>query len=306
MCIQEHVWQARSIIFWMIAVTFAATGALLRADDGPGDGYRTVKVTSNGKALPVRVLQQSDPFKNVSSPQTSDQYQPERIFSTSSLMANKSFALPTNSLSHRDADFTTTGQNTFVTKAYDLNPDSRSIPNLNTKASFATTSAYSRQAADSDKTYTTSTADGQNRTAMLASSTSADQGRAALLGGPEKSEGLIADPMADKQYLGPAAQHVPDGIVIKENLVLSRMSDLPDRPLTIDEVRNLINHDTKPDTDAKPAEPSKPLNDPDYKPEPLRDTPSPGADDDANDPVPSPGTMATPPAPENAEPLPQP
>jgi hypothetical protein len=112
--------------------------------------------------------------------------------------------------------------------------------------------------------------------------------------------------MASKQYLGPGAQHVPDDIVIKDNFVISRMSGLPNRPLSIDEVRNLINHETKPNTDIKPDEPSKPLNDPNYKPEPLRDMPAPNNNDDANDPVPPPGTMASPQAPENSEQLPQP
>ena len=47
------------------------------------------------------------------------------------------------------------------------------------------------------------------------------------------------------------------------------------------------------------------LNDPDYKAESLRSTPSPASDDDKIDSVPAPGTMAIPPAPENTEPLPQ-
>ncbi len=116
---------------------------------------------------------------------------------------------------------------------------------------------------------------------------------------------FAADSMSNKMYLGPGAQRVPDDIVIKENVVISRMSGLPNRSLSIDEVRNLINHETKPNTDAKPDAPNKPLNDPNYKPEPLRDAPSPASEDDKNDPVPPPGTMAAPP-PENAEPLPQP
>jgi hypothetical protein len=311
-CIQAHVWHVRSINFWtcLIAVIFAATGSRLHADAAASDsdGYKTVKIGAGAKAISIRVQQQSDPLKNVSSSATPGKYQPERLFSGASSLANKSFPLSASSLSHQDADFANPERSTFITKSYVENPASFSVPNLNTKADFPIASAYSRQAEGFEKSYSTSTADaGRDHVAMLASSTTTtDQNRTALFTSSEKSEDLAAYPMADKQYLGPGAQHPPDGVVIKENVTISRMSDVPNRPLTIDEVRNLINHGAKPDTDAKPAEPSKPLNDPDYKPEPLRDTPSPGSDDDKNDPVPSPGTMAAPPAPENAEPLPQP
>jgi hypothetical protein len=230
------------------------------------------------------------------------------MFSTQSSMANKTFSPSSNSIQKSNSEFNNRDQNTFITKAYVGDPSSPSAPNLNAKAAFPTTSAYSRNAAGFDKSYSTSKADaGQNRTAVLSSSNvSTDQNRTAVLGGPEKPEVFASNSMGDKQYLGPGAQHVPDGINIKENVSLSRMSGLPNRPLSIDEVRNLINHGFKPDTDVKPEEPSKPMNDPNYKPEPLRDMPAPSREDDKNDPVPPPGTMAAPQAPENSEPLPQP
>ncbi len=222
-------------------------------------------------------------------------------------MANRTFSSPSDSFTKSYSEFKNHDRDTFTTKAYVDDASTASAPNLGANASFPTTHAYSRNATGFDKSYLTSNADvGQTRTAVLASSNvSADQNRTAVLGGPEKPDVLGANSMANKQYLGPGAQNVPDGIVIKDNIVLSRMSGLPNRPLSIDEVRNLINHETKPNTDAKPEEPSKPLNDPNYKPEPLRDTPSP-ADDDKNDPVPPPGTMGAPQAPENSEPLPRP
>jgi hypothetical protein len=313
----SNVRHNRPLIFWtrLIAVIFVTTGRLLHADDQPpsSDGSKTVPVTVGDKTVPVRVKEAGDPFKNVSSSNWTGKYDPERIFSTTSSMAGKTFSLPSDSISKSASDFNNRDQNTFITKPYVLDSSAPTAPNLDAKASFSTTSAYSRNATGFDKSYITSNADaGQNRTAVLAASTtSADQNRTAVLGGPEKPEVFASDPMADKQYLGPGAQHVPDGVTIKDNVIISRMSGLPNRPLSIDEVRNLINHGFEPNTDVKPPEPSKPLNDPDYKPEPLRITPAPDtsaptSDDDKNDPVPPPGTMAAPQAPENSEPLPQP
>jgi hypothetical protein len=309
------VWQNKPLIFWtrLIAVAFVATGRLLFADDqtASSDGYKIVPVTVNGKTTPFRVAEQTDPFKNVTSSESTGKYDPERIFSATSSMANKKFALSSDSVSQSNSDLKDRDLQTFITKPYVYDASSPTAPNLDAKAGFPTTNAFSRSATEFNKSYSTSSADiGRSGPAVFATNTdSADQNRTAALGGPEKTEGIVSNSMANKQYLGPGAQHVPDGIVIKDNIIISRMSGLPNRPLTIDEVRNLINHGTKPDTDVKPEEPSKPLNDPDYKPEPLRDTPQsdtslPAGDDDKNDPVPPPGTMAAPP--ENSEPLPQP
>jgi hypothetical protein len=305
------VWQNRPLIFWtrLITFAFATTGQALHADDQPAssDGYKTVQVNVGGKTVPIRVKEESNPYKNVSSSDSSGKYDPRSLnFSATNVMANKTFSLSSDSLSKTNSDFK--DQNTFLTKTYVEDPSTPTAPNLNTKASFPAAVGYGRNADGFDKSYIVSNTDlGQSRTAVFGSSAvSADQNRTAVLGGPEKPEELASDPMASKQYLGPGAQHVPDDIVIKDNFVISRMSGLPNRPLSIDEVRNLINHETKPNTDVKPDEPSKPLNDPNYKPEPLRDMPAPNNDDDANDPVPPPGTMAAPQAPENSEPLPQP
>ena len=127
----------------------------------------------------------------------------------------------------------------------------------------------------------------------------------------------FASPEANKEYGGPEAdiirQRVKPGLQIDGDL--QKLTEIPNRPLTVDEVRALINHGFKPDF-TKPAAPdNKALNDPDYQPEPLRidppedATPAPPAaaahkvqDDDTNDPVPAPGTMAE--HPEDSEPLP--
>jgi hypothetical protein len=307
--------QPRSPIFWtgLIAVIFVTTGARLRADtpsassDADGNA-KIVPVIVGGRKLPVRVEQQTDPLKNVPASGTPGKYDPQRLFSSTNAMANKSFSPSSDPLSHANSDFTDHDRNTFATKSYVDRASSSSTANPDAKASFPTFASNSRPAPGFDKNYATPNADPRlNRpAAFVPSNTAADQNRSAVPGGSEKPEELTASSMANKQYLGPGAQQVPEGIVIKDNIVISRMSGLPNRPLSIDEVRNLINHESKPDTDAKPAEPSKPLNDPDYKPEALRDTPSPAGDDDKNDPVPPPGTMAAPQTPVNSEPLPQP
>ena len=306
----SNVRQDSSLLFWtrLIAVCFVTTGPLLHADDQPAssDGYKTVPVTVGGKTLPVRVIESGDPFRNVSSSDSTGKYDPRRIFSTSSSMANKTFSSSSDSVSKSNSVFKNSDQDTFITKAYAGDASSPTVPNLNTKAGFPTTAAYSRNAAGFDKSYGTSNADaGQTRTVAFASVTSADQGRTATLG-PRQTASTFASSLAGKTFQGPEADASRRHLSKTGNGQIL-VTDLPDRPLTIDEVRDLINHGFKPNTDIKPGEPSKPLNDPQYKPEPLRETPSPpAADDDKNDPVPSPGTMAAPQAPEIPEPLPQP
>ena len=304
------MWQDRSPIFWtrLIAVVFVTTGQLLHADDQPAssDGYKTIPVTiAGGKTMPVRVKDGNDPFKNVSSSNSTGKYDPSSLnFSATSSMANKTYSPPSNSISKSNSDLKNQDQHSFITKAYVDNALSRSAPNLNNKAALPATSAYSRNATGFDKSFATSNADaGQNRMAVLASAKSPDQDRTAPLG--THTTAAFASTLTGKTFEGPeadAAHHhltkTDDGRIV--------ISDLPNRALTIDEVRNLINHGFKPNTDLKPEEPSKPLNDPNYKPEPLRDTPSPALEDDKNDPIPSPGTMAAPQPPENSEPLPQP
>lgn len=300
-----------SFPFWtrLSALTFLTTGSLLGADQAFSPtpaGYKDVPVHVGNKVVPIRVKDAKDPFRNVSSANRSGKYNPENVFSTASSMADKTFT-PSASVFQSHSDFKDPARNTFITKAYagDTSTQIDTAKAFSTKP-FSTSKAYLHSAAGFDKGFPTSAADaGLNKAAVMGSSTAfADQNRTAILGGSGTSEMLVSNSMAHKQYLGAGAQNVPDDVAIKDNIVLTRMSGVPDRALSIDEVRNLINHGTKPDTSVKPEAPSKPLNDPDYKPEPLRDNPSPGAanDDDKDDAVPPPGMMA---APENAEPLPQ-
>ena len=282
-----------------MAVTLVIAAPHLYADDKPaGDGDRVVQVNVGGKTMPIKVRDSKDPFRNVSSSQSSGKYDPERIFSTTSSMADKKFTMPTETATRSDSS---QNRPAFVTKPF-AEDGFLTAPNLHAKAD-ARTSSFNKTATGFDRSYYTAANDDHARQAIPGvTETSPDQHRTAVLGGPEKQDALPTDSMANKQYLGPGAQHVPSNVFIKENVVLTRVNDLPNRPLTIDEVRNLINHETKPNTDAKPDAPSKALNDPNYKPEPLRDL-SLIKDEDKDDSVPPPGMMSRPP--ENSEPLPQ-
>jgi hypothetical protein len=302
-----------SLIFWMrltVATIVVTLGPFLRADDPTdqtvaSDGYKTVEVpVAGGKSMAIKVKPQLDPYRNVSRPNTTGKYDPERIFSTASSMANKQFITPESPYT-RKSEF---DQNTFITRPYN-NSSSQAQPYVdssNSKNLIAPANANNKNTSEFSKSYLTSTADaGQNKAALLASSNnSEDQNRTAMVGGqPINTPKSSID---GKSYQGPESDTAHHHVTPMANGQML-VSDLPNRPLSIDEVRNLINHGFKPDTGTPPPEASKPLNDPNYKPEPLRDMPAiPASDDDKNDPVPPPGTMSATPAPENSEPLPQP
>jgi hypothetical protein len=306
----SHVWRRQPFNPWtsFIVVIFVATGRLIVHADNPTqsqDGYKVSSVNADGKTVQVK---EADPYRSVKSAPVSDgKYHPEEVnFGATSSMANKKFDVPSDGLTKADPDFINHGQDTFTTKPYAFNTSSTPISNLDSKTAYQANNTFDRSAAGFDKNYATSKADaGQDRTATLDSSTptATEQDRTAVLGGGAIP--TFPDTLGDKKFEGPEADAVHRHLKKASNGQIL-ITDIPDRPLTIDEVRDLINHGFKPNTDAPPPEPSKPLNDPDYKPVPLRDTPPPDNDDDKNDPVPPPGTMAAPPAPENSEPLPQP
>jgi len=273
----------------------------LHADDAKPvvpPGYELKKI-GEGYMLVHKEFKAS---KNTIGTHSPGKYDPSTLdLNTTSSLANKSFSSGPSTLSKSDRS---AQQQSYFAKPYSLDNKNSTMPNLNGKASTETASAYDRHATDSDKSFGTTGSDmTQNKKALFAANTSDYQNRPAAM--EKKAEGFNTEPTVDvqKQYLGPGAQKVPKDIVIKENIVLTRMSGLPNRDLTIDEVRNLLNHDFKPDTAAKPETESKPMNDPDYKPVPLRAPPVPAEDESDNLVPPSPGAMAAPP--ENTEPLPQ-
>ncbi len=293
------------------AVAFLAAGSLGRADDAKPSappGYKTVFVNVGGARMPVQVKEQLDPLRNVTNP--ADPNDPRRLFSSENPMANKSFS----SGGSIDWNKTATLKDPYVPQVYDLDK-STSVYRIGSKSLFHNSAfATGRAAGGFSKSFSTSTADvGQNQAALAFAAIGApEQNRVAPI--DVKPFDTYADAMANKTFQGPEeeARHKH---LKKNNKGETVIDQLPDRPLTIDEVRDLLNNGTEPDTSKPPPPASKPLNDPDYQPEPLRNPPE-GTDvaapknakddsDDKDDPVPPPGTMAEPP-PENSEPLPKP
>lgn len=300
-----------------IAAALLSLSAVLHGDEQKqqvgSDGYKTVSVGAD--KLPVRVKERPNVYEHVSSSYSAEnkladgsvKLQPDQPnYSSTSSLANKQFASSNASFSKDQSSIEEQKQRTFITKSYFSKASSHtdhSTPNLNTKISPVASSAYSRSASGFNKNYTTSSSDmGKATTPLYASTTSKDQGRTATLGG-KKIEAFPSATLTAKPYLGPEATAIHKDMTAM-NQALSRMSALPGRPLTIDEVRELINHDTKPDLETKPEPPSKPLNDPDYKPIPSPEPP-PAKNDNQSDVVPPPGTMAGAQPPENSDPLPQ-
>ena len=311
------MWHSRSFIFWtpLLAVALLTTTFRpLPADDPPvsADGYKNIVVQSpSGKPVTLRVKEQPDALAHASFP---DELDHQRVFSATNPMAGKSFSFPTDSNQQGTSSYKDGDPGTFITRPYRFDSTAPSAPDLDRKSSVSANSAFSRTATGFDKSYSVSKTDAaQNQTALLASATSTDQGRTAVLG-DHADDNDFASPLSGKEFKGEEADALHHTLSRMKNGQML-VTDLPDRPLTIDEVRALINHGFKPDTSAPPPEPSKPLNDPNYQPEPLREEPPPPAratanpaasDDDKDDAVPPPGTMAAPPPPENTQPLPQP
>lgn len=282
-----------------------AVGTILHADDKSDDSdlYKTVKVKgTDGKSGYIRVQKQADPLHNFKTPAPTEKYDPTRIFSHTSSLSNKSFSSAAASVTKSDSAQNDFAESTFITKTYSGDARStadESTPNLNTKYKTQTSAAYARDSSGFDKGYATSSADSeQSKAALIASATSPDQGRTAVLGTRETS--TYASSLSSKTYLGPEADRVHRDLE-RINEGMMQIKDLPNRPLTVDEVRALINHGFKPNTTSEPEAPTKPLNDPDYKPE-ASPAPPP-SEDDKDDAIPPPGMMAQP-QPEDSEPLP--
>jgi hypothetical protein len=286
----------------------------LHADDtpAPSSGDHVVAIKSGDHTAYIHVRDTPNPYQNI--PDSGPSTHPDQFsFNKTSPYANKSYATEAAVTSQDSSSYQKNLERSFVTKSYFSHPGDpadTTTPGLQSKADISSAAAYTHPASGYDKSFIApgSSDTGQNKTAQFAATTSSFQGRAANIGGhPIKG---FANTLANKTYAGPEVDAVKKDIN-RMNQGLISMKDLPDRPLTIDEVRALINHGAKPDYDNKNPAPGKALNDPDYQPDPapapLRDAPPPGHLKDDNDGVPDPGTMAhpQPPAPENSEPLPQ-
>jgi hypothetical protein len=295
-------------------------GSLLRADDPPAltppPGYKVVyHDNGSGQKVPIFVKNQAD-ISSAVRRYGDDPLDPQKVFSETNAAQNKTFNSG-NIDTNKPADLGS--QKTFATKVYgDTGPNS--VYNLGSKSTYHTASYDGTKAAPGyNQAYATKDAptDLNHADSQFAPIGSSDQNRTAPI--DAKTYATFAAPDSNKDFSGPEAdalhRHAKPGEHIDGDMQV--IGEIPDRPLSVDEVRALINHGFKPNLDQPPEPASKPLNDPNYQPEPLRIEPTspddalpvPPAtgmrkvqDDDANDPVPSPGTMAE--HPEDNQPLP--
>jgi len=305
------VLRGTSLLVWtgLTAAAFLAASPLIRADDPsaptPPPGTKLVYANVGGKKVPVFVKNQLD-MSHIVHRMEDDPLDHQRAFSAANPMANKSFLSGSGSGWDKSAQM----KDAYVTRPYA--PDQPANSTYTGRTAFPTASiAGGHTVAAYDKNFATKAAHaGQDEAAAaFAAIGSSEQNRTAPIDTREVD--TFAAPMANKTFQGPEedARHKKLTRVGNGQILIQ---DLPDRPLTIDEVRDLINHGFKANTSEPPPPASKPLNDPDYQPEPLRieptesEVPAPRnvKDDDKDDPVPSPGTMAEPP--ENSQPLPKP
>lgn len=308
-CIHDDVLRAFFQLRVVLAAGFLATSLSVHADDKPTapPGYKMVPVPlGNGHTGYIEV---KEPTQGDSAPNNSG-------FNLTSPMANKTF-MPDGGSGNASSDQDKM-QSTFATKSYFAKADDaadQSMPGLHDEVPVKSDNAYSHRADGFDQSYQTSAAEEQTKSSPMGSQKATESDQTANMGNHETQTFAYHD--SNKTYTGPEAQAVKRDLD-RMNQGLESLKDLPDRPLTIDEVRALINHGVKPDLDEKPAAPSKPLNAPDYQPDaapaPLRDPIQPGHLKDANDAdidLSVPGAVSHPdqtvpdPAPENSEPLPQ-
>jgi hypothetical protein len=289
-------------------VVLVLSAARLPASEStpPSPGYHDVTVQTDGKPTVIRVKDSIGPRLHGESP-ADGHYNPENMdLGRTSSFANKKFSTSESALSKNDTASEARTDNRFITKSYsDVKPDSTS--DFSRKYQTTAFANSARASGDLQKTFATSTSDMAQTKETAFAKTSGYQGQTAVLGGPKNPPFSGLSPLGDKTFSDPEMMHVRRD-PYAANLDVSRMVDLPNRPLTIDEVRNLINHETIPNLDAKPEPPTKPLNDPGYEPPvqaPFAHEPSNPGPEEKDDGLPSPGTMAAPPAPENSEPLPK-
>jgi hypothetical protein len=291
-----------------LALALVILAPLASSADAPTSdkGYHDVSIQSGGKTTVVRVKDSVGPRLHGQS--SGGPYNPENMdLGRTSSFADKSFSTSNSALSKNDTAAEARGDNHFQTKSFSgTKPDSTSDLNRKYETGSFAKSAHANN--DFHRSFATSSSSmTQDKDVSFASKTSDLQGRSAHLGGPQKAPFSGLSDLSNKTFTDPEMTHVKrDPFASANGLDVSRMVDLPNRPLTIDEVRNLINHETVPNLDTKPDNASKPLNDPSYEPP----TAAPMAHDDLAPPgpeekdagLPSPGMMSTP---ESSESLPK-
>ena len=291
---------------YVLALALAAT-PLLHADDPPAitapPGYKVVyHDMGNGTRMPILVKEEASD-SNLHSELGDDPLDHQKVFSETNAMANKTFAGADTSAWDKSSSMSN-NTDAIGDKVYN-NTQPTSVYDVGSKSTFnVATYDGVKSAPGADSTFVTKTADTGNNEASseFAAIGASEQNQSSPIG--DKAYAVSADAMADKTFQGPEEEARHRHLKIASNGQLL-INSLPDRPLSIDEVKSLINHGFTPNLSQPPPPASKPLNDPNYQPEPLRieptkpETPPPAAnthvdDDDKDDPVPSPGTMADP------------
>ena len=242
-------------------------------------GFHDIKV-AGGKVIRV-----SDPAKG-----------PVGEFARTSPFADRTFSPANSSLSQSDTAPEANHQ-PFVTGSYGTSSYTRADQAFQTasyhtdaRSSDSFAKAYALPAANDSfaKPYAVKSSDLQNQEALIAQKQPPDP---------------FATPwtQGDKKFYDPALRNVKQDPYSGGGLDVNRLTQLPNRPLTIDEVRSLINHEQVPNLNGKPDAPSRALNDPAWEP-PLKlpevdekgapVTPPPDETKDGE--LPSPGMMAQP------------
>jgi hypothetical protein len=305
--------QANIVLLLLAAALPCTAGA--PADPAP-PGFHNVTIGSGNQKSVIRVADSATPHMNDglapdSSPNA--KYDPEAMnFNQGSPLAGKTFSTSFVSLSKSDNAAQSLASQPFATHSFATS--SYNQPDRKYQAV-----AYQESSRSSDgfsKTYElpTSGNSGADASRNFAVGTSEFQGKTALEAQAPATSDPFAKPssMSEKTFFDPMMKHVKRD-PYATGLDVKHLTDLPNRPLTIDEVRNLINHEQIPDLNTKPDEPSRALNDPDWAPEatPAVSQPdradnlpvAPTAEFDKDNELPSPGEMAQPP--ENSEALPK-
>ena len=272
----------------------AGMASLFADDKAPvaPPGYHNVPIKTGSGTSYIQVKDSADVFAHVHSDEQSDHFSLNQTSPLSHQSYDMGTAVPVESQTAG------TAAPQFMTKSYfSGRGDNTAHWKADQDPEMSRTFDAGQKRADMSKSFMTAKADLGDKTAGEANSTSEYAGKTAQLGAPGVK--VFASSLGDKTYSGREADAIKRDVA-QMNEGMEGLKDLPNRPLTIDEVRALINHGIKPATEEKPAEPSKPLNDPEYTPDaapaPLRDVPMDDShlksmDDDL---IPPPGMMARP------------
>ena len=182
-------------------------GPVVSADDSsaPPDQNKVVQIKSGNAIGALKVLD-ANPYKNLHVPPPGEKYDPRNYsMNQTSSMANKQFSADNIAISKSGSSIVH-DQTSFATKSY--TPNAMTAQNLDTKFATPTTSEATHGDSFFYKDYPTTSSSLGNNSSKSFTSTSPDQDRTASIG--DKKSDVHNSDLA-KQYLGPGAQHVPDG-----------------------------------------------------------------------------------------------